>query len=208
MAVRRFVLAPVAEVAPAAVDPLTGRSIRELLANLDRRPSCLALCGPHTTALSRALVDSLSAVGLFESTGSDRWSEVETHDLDDSRWRESLAWKTRELHADRWSAEIWGDRWIVTDFWFDLLDQEARRLVLPPTFLVATHPSTYWQLRRRLDPNPIGREVPILWPGGDEAITRLPDRDLDADDAGPDQANLDRMKAEILAACAASRAGP
>jgi 2-amino-4-hydroxy-6-hydroxymethyldihydropteridine diphosphokinase len=35
MALRRFVLAPLAEIAPGAVDPVTGRTIRELLADLD-----------------------------------------------------------------------------------------------------------------------------------------------------------------------------
>ena len=36
MPVRRFVLAPLAEIAPEAVDPRTGRTVSELLANLDR----------------------------------------------------------------------------------------------------------------------------------------------------------------------------
>jgi 2-amino-4-hydroxy-6-hydroxymethyldihydropteridine diphosphokinase len=42
-ALRRFVLAPLAEVAPHAVDPVTGRTVVDLLANLDRRPSYVAL---------------------------------------------------------------------------------------------------------------------------------------------------------------------
>jgi 2-amino-4-hydroxy-6-hydroxymethyldihydropteridine diphosphokinase len=43
MAVRRFVLAPMAEIAPEAVDPLTRRTVADLLANLDRRPGVVAL---------------------------------------------------------------------------------------------------------------------------------------------------------------------
>jgi 2-amino-4-hydroxy-6-hydroxymethyldihydropteridine diphosphokinase len=39
MAVRRFVLAPLVEVAPSAVDPFTGRTISELLVNLDADPT-------------------------------------------------------------------------------------------------------------------------------------------------------------------------
>ncbi len=35
MPVRHFVLAPLAEIAPAAVDPRTGRTVSELLADLD-----------------------------------------------------------------------------------------------------------------------------------------------------------------------------
>lgn len=42
-AVRRFVLAPLSEIAPDALDPMTGRTVSALLANLDRRPSRVAI---------------------------------------------------------------------------------------------------------------------------------------------------------------------
>jgi 2-amino-4-hydroxy-6-hydroxymethyldihydropteridine diphosphokinase len=38
LAIRRFVLAPLAEVAPEAVDPVTKRTVGQLLADLDREP--------------------------------------------------------------------------------------------------------------------------------------------------------------------------
>jgi 2-amino-4-hydroxy-6-hydroxymethyldihydropteridine diphosphokinase len=39
LATRRFVLEPLAEIAPEAVDPITKRTVAEILADLDRRPS-------------------------------------------------------------------------------------------------------------------------------------------------------------------------
>jgi 2-amino-4-hydroxy-6-hydroxymethyldihydropteridine diphosphokinase len=38
-ATRRFVLEPLAEIAPEAVDPITGRTVEQILADLDRRLS-------------------------------------------------------------------------------------------------------------------------------------------------------------------------
>ena len=43
MVVRRFVLAPLSEIAPDFIEPSTGMTIALLLDNLDRRPSYVAL---------------------------------------------------------------------------------------------------------------------------------------------------------------------
>ena len=86
MAVRRFVLAPLAEVAPEAVDPLTGRTVAQLLANLDRRPRYLALSNDGAPDLFARLVDGLSAVGFHRGKGALDWrsdpggSAPERHD--------------------------------------------------------------------------------------------------------------------------------
>ena len=46
MAFRRFVLAPMVEIAPETVDPRTRRTVLDLLRNLDRRPSHVAIACP------------------------------------------------------------------------------------------------------------------------------------------------------------------
>ena len=75
MALRRFVLAPAVEAAPGMIDPDTGRSIAELLANLDRRPSVVALGDSvgrvaDLSALREALDSSLS---IPSGDAEDRW---------------------------------------------------------------------------------------------------------------------------------------
>ncbi len=77
MAVRRFVLVPLEEIAPDARDPLTGRSISELRANLDRRPSYLALEGWWSAPEKR---DALERLVLDLHTGC--WSQRDLEMLD------------------------------------------------------------------------------------------------------------------------------
>ena len=115
MAVRRFVLAPLAEVTPKAVDPLTRRTIAELLANLDRRPRYLALANDGAADLFSRLVAELSAVGLHRGKQASDWENLEILDQ-----------RARELRADRWTTDLWGGRWVITDFWFDDLIPLAR----------------------------------------------------------------------------------
>ncbi len=62
LALRRFVLAPLAEIAPEVVEVVTGRTVADLLANLDREPRRLALVGESDglkAAVRRRLVEGL-----------------------------------------------------------------------------------------------------------------------------------------------------
>lgn len=209
MAMRRFVLAPMAEIAPEAVDPLTGRTIAELLANLDRRPCYMALDLPRNQGrkLFRSLVAKLMAAGLCEGSypilsipHSFSWQ------VRKQLFARFLGEKTLELRSDRWSTEIWGDRWLVTEYWLDRLflslvgADELTRLVgvresflehrmrtIQPTFVVAPRlaPGRLTAWAEEMRPNrPIGSDVPIL---------------------RPEATDSEGVLAEVLAACSACR---
>lgn len=68
MALRRFVLAPLADVAPDATDPVTGRTVRELLANLDRRPSYVAIANAPQFHWQKFIGDDVSVDPKFDET--------------------------------------------------------------------------------------------------------------------------------------------
>ncbi len=66
MSVRRFVLAPAAEIAPDLIEPRTGRSVSDLLRNLDRRPSVLLLDPVLDIASFRGLVQPETDWRIFQ----------------------------------------------------------------------------------------------------------------------------------------------
>jgi 2-amino-4-hydroxy-6-hydroxymethyldihydropteridine diphosphokinase len=227
MAFRRFVLAPAAEIAPELIHPVYQITIAKLLENIDRRPSFLVLIGPFAFDFFRPLVESLPASGLVEDDGSEFSYSYLTDLLHDANFPSILSQKSAEWRASRWSSEFWGDKWIISDFWFDdlyrqgefQLDKseswrtiflEARKQVLQPTLLVATHPYTYMQMRLYLDRHEsecIGREVPILWPGSksmDAMLAEIPEGENLIQRRSGEEFQFQLR--EILAACAASRA--
>lgn len=225
LAFRRFVLAPLAEIAPKAVDPVTGRTIGQLLANLDRRPSYLAFA-TKTLAIPREpeapsrdenllyheLIRLLDAVPI-ESIGTKPFADPidrpRRSGLSSANPGSPIDLLIHRLDSASWTPERWGDRWLVSPFWFDALYLwltksetspprspgagrrflEARGRVLSPTFVIARpgdhkqlgldNPQLSWR-------HPVGRETPILTVHDFES-----------------QADL----AEILTTCAATRAG-
>lgn len=96
MAVRRFVLAPSVEVAPRLVHGPTRRTLEDLLASLDRRPSVLALAGPPSrlkTEVLRSVRQALSPV--------------------DHAW---LRRNCADSGPENWSVESDRNRWVVADY--------------------------------------------------------------------------------------------
>jgi 2-amino-4-hydroxy-6-hydroxymethyldihydropteridine diphosphokinase len=197
---RRFVLAPLAEIAPAAIDPWTGRSVAELLERVDRRPSYVAI------------VDRVNTEDASDTPGSAAWlakrlaealfAEV-IHLEEKGAWEDQIESAARGLRRDRWTRKAGGNGWVVSDFWLDALIQsrqpegrphelaeqlrELRSWVLEPIFVVALNGSAAWvRKRQQKDMRPIGWDTPILVP---EAIAP------------------ESIVAEVLAACASFRPG-
>jgi len=121
MALRRFVLAPLVEIAPQHADPVTGRSLQDLLMNLDRRPNGVVLVGPPGGGkwrLFRRLAEGLQATGL--ASGAFHPELLARHPDTPATIAGLNALRERyrsELAAHRWSFDLWGDRWILTDLW-------------------------------------------------------------------------------------------
>jgi 2-amino-4-hydroxy-6-hydroxymethyldihydropteridine diphosphokinase len=220
MAVRRFVLAPLAEVAPEAVDPLTRQTVRDLLANLDRRPGLIAFS--HSVAdplLSSRLAQELDAVSYSwckSNNNKELWpyawlqqvKSLEPAGLSQS----SLVMELR----DALNRGLRGDRWVLTDIWVDeaIPDLTPRfrdggvpddiagaaiqelRSQLRPTFVVVAGAEADESLTDWAEKNhpayPIGCDVPIL------RLRTLASEQI----SGPVQ--RERMLAEILAACASA----
>ena len=246
MAFRRFVLAPLVEVAPLAVDPITGRTIVDLLANLDRRPSYVALATEpkwdwegfylnwlaarfQGTPMTMANPPPSDPACLFRDrlgqaipavAVEDRISDADRLRVAESRFlgrpepcgagaTTLVALATEWLDPPACAALVSDDGWLVSHFWFDALflslDSlkslrprfpafvsrflEARRNVLPPTFVVA-RPADCNRLglrdARYSWRRPIGWDAPVLVVDEFESETAL---------------------AQVLTACSATRAG-
>jgi 2-amino-4-hydroxy-6-hydroxymethyldihydropteridine diphosphokinase len=114
LAFRRFVLEPLAEIAPEIVDTVSRWSIADLLANLDRRPRLLVLeatPGRRKETVFRRLVDELPAFGVY---GDDL--EASEADNPFERLFAAHVRKVEAFTASRSESERLGLPWIVADF--------------------------------------------------------------------------------------------
>ena len=140
IALRRFVLTPLVEIAPTAVDPLTQLTTLGLLNNLNRRPKYLVILDaegggifgstPGQHLVFSAVVSALGAVGLSDGNGPLAGEDPPLREgLNPKKYRAALRQRRHELRKDRWRSSIWGDRWIVTDFYVDRLADDIVRSV-------------------------------------------------------------------------------
>jgi 2-amino-4-hydroxy-6-hydroxymethyldihydropteridine diphosphokinase len=225
MALRRFVLAPLAEIARDAVDPHTGRSIGDLLANLDRRPSLVSiggLEGPLADTLLPRLIEGLNGVGLtyrnqYDAYGrlaairalfaagrhSEKLSIAMTNECK-GLFESLLERLCHDLSRERRPVGEGDDRWLVTDLWIDeiyamallILDEPSRILDRLVEARRGMVAPTFVVVQGGSDPDTLRHGR--LWPRplGDAPILELhPDTPIET------------MTAEVLTACRATRTG-
>jgi 2-amino-4-hydroxy-6-hydroxymethyldihydropteridine diphosphokinase len=198
LALRRFVLAPLAEIAPEVVDTVTKRSIAALLENLDRRPSYVALDGegPVLEMVYNGVVSGLSAAGIRREIGTVLDIEREA----------SL------LQSDFWAQEGLGERWLVSDFSLDLdfslgIRGQARWRREPPE---AENLSVEWLRQAKELPSWFNhrlRPTMIVLLDGTSRLARKPGSPCQSPLLWPAGTEPQEVISEILATCAGTRSG-
>ncbi|QDV37476.1 2-amino-4-hydroxy-6-hydroxymethyldihydropteridine diphosphokinase [Tautonia plasticadhaerens] len=224
-AVRRFVLAPMAKVAPHARDPITHRTVRELLAQLDRRPGLVAIDRGADPGLARSIALDV-AERLDAGPPLDLHQGISAGDRDPNELTDSERYELTLERLDRIEATA------------RLLDAERTRVrkSAPSSWLVSD-----CDLSRELD-----RASMILFPEPPDGPTTMagnprrlliraaevagaiqgapsptvavilgwdrPYRDLGESSRGgallvPESGDREGIVSEVLAACEASRSG-
>ena len=174
LAFRRFVLGPLSEIAPSIVDPFSGWTIADLLANLDRTPRLLVLEGPPGPLRSfvfRGLLEALPGIAIQGGVEHPDPDQLKTQF--ESFQGDTLARPGRELAvALRRADGSTPDRWLVAEFYLEPIEwrergrPEATR-VLAPTCRVVL-PDRPGEVRRRGY-----RSEPSLWPEAAESESIL-----------------------------------
>lgn len=185
LALRRFVLAPLAEIAPSVVEIVSMRRIGDLLANLDRRPRLLALLGPDgrfKSTIHRRLVEDLTAIRIpvEDPRGGREQDSSPFKDGGDGS-------KTGVLRVDQCSPADDRETWMVTDY-----RPEADRMEDPSVTLDTIRPEGT-PPRSRIRPI-----FAVLLDGGDRVLRPgLVDLPL----LRPESGDPEETIAEVVATC-------
>ncbi|WP_435008080.1 2-amino-4-hydroxy-6-hydroxymethyldihydropteridine diphosphokinase [Tundrisphaera lichenicola] len=207
LALRRFVIEPLAEIAPRIVDTITKRTIADLLANLDREPRFVALHGPDDSrkaAVFHQLEERLPGIGILAADLGR--SEVRADDFYSEDFHASVR-KFEALRADRWEAESRGLSWIVTDFFLrlNLMKTSPRALLSASTeFRTREGLRAYHQgveLLRDAEEAALTPTLAVMLPGCQE-ISRRPGL-TNVPRLWPESEKPDAIVAEVLATCRA-----
>jgi 2-amino-4-hydroxy-6-hydroxymethyldihydropteridine diphosphokinase len=202
LAVRRFVLLPLEEIAPDARDPLTGRSISELRGNLDRRPSYLALEGWWSEPEKREALERLVAE-LHTGCSSQRdLEELAPRCLSEASQKPfGLLEVTLGFLASR-DSSLFGDQWIVTDFTVADLVSAATARWGPPSSAEAGSLVSRLETQelKLIEPTFIvsGKRPDGDWPELAGLLRSTPRLKLESE-------SPDEQVSEILTACTATR---
>jgi 2-amino-4-hydroxy-6-hydroxymethyldihydropteridine diphosphokinase len=199
MCARRFVLVPLEEIAPHHRHPLTGRSIRELRANVDRRPSYLALQGWWVAPEKReALAQIVEKLNTF------CWSQHDLEELLTEENREPFGGLEKTLgFLSSPTNSSPTDQWVVTDFTIAELIAAATQRWGP----IAQ--AQIGSLVRRLSAHQLDLLEPTFIVDGRVPTDHCPEAEAflrSTPRLGLESELPEQQVSEILAACAATRA--
>jgi 2-amino-4-hydroxy-6-hydroxymethyldihydropteridine diphosphokinase len=127
LAFRRFVLAPLAEIAPKIVDTMTKRTISDLLANLETPRGRIAIHGPRGPNKTRIRSRVAQGLGAAEISESETLRHPSSPGDRPGRSYEDLLRRFDVLDSE-WCEDSKSLRWVVADFCLplDLLDLSIR----------------------------------------------------------------------------------
>lgn len=212
---RRFALVPTVEIAPWMLDPLTGRTVNELLGDLDRRPSLVAVSAADPDDASAVALASEVYAGLVRALDADPLRRADDQripssdhpsDTRDRAFAEIQAAATR-IAEWKWEKRTLGDRWVAADFSLDLALRRA--LAMPSAgaeqggWKAVWHHFTYERaayaaVERALPPTfvvLVGRDAAAVRDGGFPRPVLV-----------PESADPSKIVEEIVVACHATRA--
>jgi 2-amino-4-hydroxy-6-hydroxymethyldihydropteridine diphosphokinase len=130
MAVRRFVLAPAAEVAAGMVHPTTGWTMARLLQRLDETPHYVAIAGANrraTTRLARASARSAAARLLLDPSPPRRTARKGEPDTMARRELRAIAARLEQLVTLAGDPRAATSDWHVSNYWLPQSLAVARR---------------------------------------------------------------------------------